>query len=214
MLKLFSIAPDRRIERPGNTMANLNRTNFSQIVSSSALVQTAFALHPTARLWWRAVLWLHGKPRDSLLPEAERIVLLARGFRYYASLYRGVGVLFLLLFPALLLVETYSAIASLLAGLYLWIISGLGSKGADAYSRNIPQARATLVSFFVMIVAFLSLFVSLLSRIAEEEALLPPSLNLLITGVLFVFGIGSYLIEIVFLVTHAPSVTNVTESRS
>jgi hypothetical protein len=182
-------------------MPTTDHPNFSQIVSSSPSVQNAFRLHRPTRLWWRMILWLHGKPRDPVLSEADKIALLARGFHFYAWLYRGVGVLFLLLAPALLLVETYSAIASLFAGLYLWFVSGLGNKGADAYLESDSEAKITLVAFFVMIVAFLSLFVGTLSRIADELVLLPPFLNLPIASGLFVFGIGSYLIEIIFLVT-------------
>ena len=59
-----------------------------------------------------------------------------------------------------------------------------------------------MLAFMVMIVAFLSLFVAAASVVANHEAWLGAGPNLAATGALFVFGVGSYMIEILYLATE------------
>ena len=117
--------------------------------------------------------------------------------------------IFLVLSPALFAIHRldqnevsgYWAAASLLAAIYLWNASGLGFAGAWVYETNEIQGTSALVAFMVMIVAFLSLFVAALSVVAHHAAWLGTMANLSAAAALFVFGVGSYMIEIVYLAT-------------
>jgi hypothetical protein len=181
--------------------------NFSQLVCSTQPVQEAFALHRPTRLWWRLILLLHGKPVNVSLSAQERIARVADGFKFYASLYRFLAAIFLLLTPTFLALNalekstswSYWAAASFLAFLYLWSVSGLGYVGANSYRTG--QGTSALVAFMVMIVAFLSMFVAAVSVLAHQLSWVATAPNLLGAGILFVFGIGSYLIEIIYLST-------------
>ena len=184
--------------------------NFSQIVCNPASMRDVFDLHRPTNAWWRLILALHGKPVQLTLSVEQKTERVADGFRFYASLYRGLGIMFLLLAPTLALLpiaesgsfSTYVALSSLLAGLYLWAISGLGYAGANSYRAGEQHESAVLIAFMVMIVAFLSLFVAAISVASQYSSSLPATLNLAAIGILFVFGIGSYMIEILYLATE------------
>jgi len=187
--------------------------NFSQIVCSAQPVQAAFALHPPTRFWWSLILMLHGKPVNPSLSQEEKIKRVADGFKFYAWLYRFLAVIFLVLAPIFVwlnVVEnsnssSYWAACSFLAGVYLWCVSGLGYAGAKSYSIGQNQGTSSLVAFMVMIVAFLSMFVAVVSVVAHHSAWLTPTLNLAAASTLFVFGVGSYMIEIIYLATERHS---------
>lgn len=190
-------------------MATTRRPTFAQIVCSDSAVQSAFLNHGPTQCWWRLILLLHGKPLEPSMSPAARTAKVAEGFRFYAMLYRSVAVLFLALSPALFAihrmdqneVSTYWPAASLLAAFYLWNASGLGFAGARIYETNEIRGTSALVGFMVMIVAFLSLFVAALSVMAHHAAWLGTMPNLVAAAALFVFGVGSYMIEIVYLAT-------------
>jgi len=92
-----------------------------------------------------------------------------------------------------------------MAAIYLWCVSGLGYAGAKAYRGSRTDGTASLIAFMVMIVAFLSMFVAAASLVLHSSASLPTAPNLVGAGLLFVFGIGSYMIEIIYLaVERAP----------
>lgn len=183
---------------------------FSTIICSSPHVKTAFSIHPPTRYWWNIILRLHGKPTDSHLSPQERVYCIAGGFRFYAWLYRLLAIIFLILAPALVALNvadntnasTYWGMASFLAGIYLWNVSGLGYAGAKSYLQRQPQSISTLASFMVMIVAFLSLFVAAVSVLAHQMEWVATWPNLLGATLLFIFGIGSYMIEVIYLVTQ------------
>ncbi|MCE9554788.1 MAG: hypothetical protein K8T91_15645 [Planctomycetes bacterium] len=191
-------------------MPQFKRPGFSQIVCSSRTVQDAFDLHRPTRCWWNLVLRLHGKPVDPLLTTVERITTIADGFDFYARLYRLLSVAFLLVASILFGLTAlegsdswfYWAATSLLAGIYLWCVSGLGFAGAKAYRGNQTQGASCLVAFMVMIVVFLCMFVAVASVIAHHSAYLATIPNLAAASALFIFGVGSYLIEIVYLVSE------------
>ena len=134
---------------------------------------------------------------------------IAAGFRFYAWLYRFLSVVFLLLGPMLWAANTsennvnYWAASSVLAGIYLWFCSGLGFAGARDYADESARGTIILLTFMVMIVAFLSAFVAVISAIAMQLNWLATAPNLAATGLLFVFGVGSYFIEIVYLASRA-----------
>jgi len=188
------------------------KPDFSQIVCSAGAVRTVFDDCLPTRLWWAAVLWLHGKPIDPALSAEERIRCVANGFRFYAGLYRllaGVFLLVALLLLAIPLMDRDSAppywvAASLFAALYLWIVSGLGYTGAASYRKGEWQGVPLLVTFIVTIIAFLSMFLAGVSIAASCSTWLSASANLSAAGALLVFGVGSYIIEVVYLVTERP----------
>lgn len=183
--------------------------NFSQIVCGASPVREAFLEHRPTRNWWRLILLLHGKPVQNSLSSSKITKRVADGFKFYAWLYRFLAVVFLLLAPVLFAFgaagdktsSTYFALCSLLAGLYLWSVSGLGYAGAKSYAANRDNGTTSLIAFMVMVVAFLSLFVAAISIVVQQNSWIPMLPNLAGAALLFVFGVGSYLIEIVYLAT-------------
>lgn len=183
---------------------------FSQIVCNAEPVRGAFASHWGTRLWWNLILKLHGKPVTTALSSLQRTQRIADGFKFYALLYRILAFVFLLpaLAFAILSAEAegtpfiYWAGASMGATLYLWGASSLGWNGAITYRHNPAEGRIALLAFMVMIVAFLSLFVGAVSvavHYASGVSVLP---NLAAATLLFIFGIGSYGIEIIYLASE------------
>jgi len=197
-------------------MAQEPTPSFQQVVCHTPAVRTAFAVCPALRHWWRIILFLHGKPRDPQMAPSERMRCIADGFGFYAWLYRLLSIIFLVFAGLLALLQgigstemsAYWWIASGMGSLYLWGVSGLGYHGTRAYRQALSQQTLShsvtlLVSFMVMIVAFLSLFVATLSVVTQYQSWANSVLNLAALGALFVFGVGSYLIEIVYLVREA-----------
>ena len=190
-------------------MSEKTKPTFQQVVCSAPPVQDAFADLPVLNRWWQIVLFLHGKPRDPLVSGTDRVRCVAEGFRFYAWLYRVLAMIFMALTGLLAALQgmgsdgisAYWIGASCLGGIYLWIVSRLGYYGAAAYGQQQPQSTSLLVSFMVMIVAFLSLFVAAVSVVAHHLGWVSSGLNLMAISALFVFGVGSYLIEIIYLVT-------------
>ena len=191
-------------------MAN-EKPTFSQLVCGAPDVRAAFESHRGAHWWWQLILHLHGKPVASTLSRAQETRQIAEGFRFYARLYRFLAVVFLLLGPLLLATDVdennvnYWAASSLLAGVYLWFCSGLGFAGARDYADETARGAVVLVAFMAMIVAFLSAFVAGVSVVAAQLNWLASAPNLAATSALFVVGVGSYFIEIVYLVSRENS---------
>lgn len=80
---------------PAPTVRDVIR-RFAEIVRSRPEVRAAYASHGPGRVWWRAILALHGEPvRLELSPERQGLVV-ARGFEVYAWIFRGLAVLLLL----------------------------------------------------------------------------------------------------------------------
>jgi hypothetical protein len=90
----------------------------------------------------------------------------------------------------------------LLTAVYLWVASGLAYAGAASYRREEVAGTVMLVAFLMMITAFLSLFVAVVSVTAHHWGLLAPWQNLLLMTVLLALGAGSYCLELVFLVAE------------
>jgi hypothetical protein len=191
-------------------MAIESKNGFSDLVCGALPVRAAFNGQRVLRLWWQVVLMLHGKPRDVNLPNADRLNCIANGFRFYAWLYRLLAVIFLSLSLALGALKIslagsetwYWCVASLLAAIYLWLVSGLGYAGAGAYRRGEGSSISALIGFMVMIIAFLSLFLSAASVAAYHFHWLPTGPNLAVAAVVFAFGVGSYFIEVLYLATE------------
>ncbi|PQV65529.1 hypothetical protein B1R32_101271 [Abditibacterium utsteinense] len=188
----------------------MKTTSFSRVVSGAEPVVSALDSCLWARRWWRAILWLHGKPTDPILDDAERRRIVAEGFRFYAVLYRLLAVLFGLI-GALCwymgVFETtnqtvYGVGLSVLFSSFLFLASGLGFAGAKALRENCGSARLMLTAFMVSIISFLSVFVGGLSVLMQWQTGHYAGLNLGVAGTLWFFGIGSYLIEVLYLVAE------------
>lgn len=184
------------------------KSTFSQLVCGAPVVRTAFESYAPMQLWWRLILILHGKPMKSSLSSQQETLQIAAGFRFYAQLYRLLAVIFLLLGPILIAADigennlNYWAASSVLAGVYLWFVSGLGFCGARDYAVNPARGSVVLIAFMTMIVAFLSAFVAVVSVVAMQFNWLATTPNLAATGLLFVLGVGSYFIEIIYLANY------------
>src|SRR5690242_523567 len=85
---------------------------FQDLVSSPIPVQASFSLHRPTAVWWGIILWLHGKPADPGLSPSECVACVARGFRFYASLYRVLAVILAAAAGGLLLCGALSTLES------------------------------------------------------------------------------------------------------
>ena len=182
--------------------------SFSRVVSGDAFVVDAFERSGAARVWWRAILWLHGKPTSPILSDNERRQIVAEGFRFYAQLYRFLGVLFWLVggactFAGIYETENatlYGTLASALAGGLLWFASGLGFRGAKLLRDGHHEGRFVLCAFMVIVIAFLSGLTAALSIGMQLQTETGALWNLAALGGMWAFGLGSYLIEVLYLV--------------
>lgn len=169
--------------------------------------------HAPTRAWWALILKLHGKPVELGLSHAARTQRVAAGFRFYAALYRALSIVFGLLCPVLVALHSmdeslgslYWAGASLLSAGFLWLVSGLGFIGARSYALGNESGRASLLAFMVMVVAFLSAFVAAASVAVQQHSWIGAVPNLLACAALFVLGVGSYFIEIIYLAMDRPA---------
>lgn len=182
--------------------------SFSRIVSSAEPVVGAFDCCGPTRFWWRAILWLHGKPTSPIIDGEERRHIVAEGFRFYAQLYRFLGVLFWLTGAACWsagIFETgrdafYWTGASGLVGAFLWFASSLGFAGTKALKQRHGNARLVLCAFMVSIIAFLSALTAVLSVVVQLLTSTDATLNLCALSLVWAIGIASCLIEVLYLV--------------
>lgn len=206
------------VRRGDLIMRKVQQPIFSRIICNAQDVQMAFASPRSMRLWWHLILRLHGKPVGMTLAPEARSQCVADGFKFYAWLYRLLAAIFFLMVPLLAMLDMaisshpsfYWAVSSFLAGIYLWCVSGLGYAGARDYRMGNHQGTSSLIAFMVMIIAFLSMFIGVVSVVAHHQAWLSDQANLALAGMLFSVGIGSYMIEIIYLATDrsASSSTN------
>ena len=192
-----------------NAMSSNATPSFQTLVCGAPGVRSAFSNHRGLSLWWRLVLWLHGKPVTGTLTDERYVECVARGFTFYALLYRSLGGVFLASGLVLFSLRcfdggtaAYWPAVSLVAAGYLWIAGGLAHRGAASFRRGDGAAATQLVTFIVMVIAFLSMFLGGASVSAYHLGWLTTWQNVL-SGVTFLaLGIGSYLIELVYLVTE------------
>ncbi len=176
---------------------------FAKIIRSSRAVRTAFDKAPAHRWWWRVVLALHGKPCRDDLSIADRKRILSIGFRFYAVLYALLALLMVAISVLLLAFRVVEGLywpgMALFACIYLSGSSALAFRGACLYPSDTRDASALLVVFFVAVIGFLMLFGGALSVFLNQHHPTFSVLAVPLLAVFVLFGVGSYLIEIMYL---------------
>lgn len=177
--------------------------NFAEIIRSNSAVRSAFDQVTTHRWWWKGILALHGKPHRHDLTPNERKRILSKGFRFYALLYTllslVMAVLCVLLFVFPVAEGYYWQGITMFASVYLGASSVLAFKGARRYMRDSTASSALLVVFFVAVIGFLMFFCGALWVIINQHQPQFGIVSLLLLILFVVFGVGSYLIEILYL---------------
>ncbi len=186
------------------------KPSFSRVVCGAEPVQSVFNSCFAARSWWRAILCLHGKPTSPMLSPRQRTEIVADGFRFYAQLYRFLALVFAFVSATALVLPVFSSTrdafywtgAAIGVALYLWSASRIGFAGAKALRAGLPDARLLLAAFMVSVIAFLSAFSAGLSVVIQTQELGEVWLNLGMTSAFWLIGIGSYFIEVLYLVAE------------
>lgn len=176
---------------------------FSKIVCSSQGVSEAFVGVRTLDLWWRIILFLHGKPGTSELPPSERIACIAQGFRFYAVLYAVIAAILIAagVGLAVLTASVYGAGLCLITGILLAGITLFGADASQRYAADAPYGTVHLAVFVVFLMLFLTGFIATASVALALITSIPAWVNLTATFGLLVFGVGSYCIELLYLLT-------------
>ncbi|MEM7557836.1 MAG: hypothetical protein AAF394_01810 [Planctomycetota bacterium] len=183
----------------------MNDMKFAEIVRSAPQVRETFSDAGAVDFWWRLILALHGKPVSKKIEEAETRLILVRGFRLYAYLYATVAVAMLLAAGTAWTSGLSNFWALLLAGasIYLVTSSKLAFVGSRNYLDRVGRGRVQLVTFFVSIIAFLSCFCGACAVAADFTLSGHGSFIFVGLATFLTLGVGSYTIEIVFLVSGA-----------
>lgn len=176
---------------------------FASVVRSPEHVRAAFASQRLLlKAWWGLILRLHGPAvRHSMTPEEERACI-ADGFHFYGTLYRLVALMLIIVFVG--------AVAAGITGLYgqallassagyLWVTANLATDGAKLYRARAAEGRPLLVTFLFFVTAFLVGFIATAGVVTHQHGLLPDLMNILLFAIFLAFGVGSYLIELLFL---------------
>ena len=177
---------------------------FASVVRSPGHVRAAFASQRfPLRTWWGLILRLHGRAarNSTMTPEEERACI-ADGFHFYGTLYRLVAVMLMVVFVGAVAAGISGfhgqALLACAAG-YLWITANLATDGARLYRASGAEGRPLLVTFLFFVTAFLVGFIATASAVAHQHGLLPDPVNVLLFALFLAFGVGSYLIELLFL---------------
>ena len=181
---------------------------FAREVCGASLVRTAFDTGSAVpRLWWRAILWLHGKPVVSNPTNTKRVECLANGFAFYAALYRVLALLMLVVGACLFYARMYApdviafywCLAAFVTGMCLLAIAQIGTQAAKQYRTSAASGIPQLAVFFALLIGFLSLLLGGASVALHITAYVSVLVNIGTVAVVFALGIGSYLLELVYL---------------
>lgn len=208
---------DRSEEPP--TLRDAMR-DFAAIIRSHPAVRASFRDHGPIRLWWRIILALHGKPVQLSLSSERQAGLVARGFEVYGWIFRalavtaGVALVVLCLLPTEIEPGTFALlIAGAVPGsIGFWVASGLLFTGARAYRVARSDAVPALVLGLVMIILLLCLTSIAAGAVVHSSDVAPLWLN---AGVLvgsIVFGVGSYVLELNYVLVTARAADRTTSS--
>lgn len=177
---------------------------FAQVVRTPREVRTAFDGQGVLAIWWRLILALHGKPVDPGLGPAARRSCVTAGFRFYGNLYAGLGVLVgLAALPCALYMNPYVAGLAIMASAFLVLAGSLAHRGARCYELMDERSTVLLVAFFSLIATFLCMVLAAISVYAELRGLVAPGPNLGALLLCAAVGVGSYGIEVVYVVSQA-----------
>jgi hypothetical protein len=159
------------------------------------------------RAWWSGVMRLHGKSGVKSEGKLEVGDVIANGFRFYARLYRILAALLMVASAFQLFIggpDGMLAGPAALAGaaLYLLVIAPLANRGADQWKADRRHAQIELVVFFAAIAMFLTGFISSAAVVGICYGELPGLATVLVCGALIIFGVGSYALEIVYVVNE------------
>lgn len=175
---------------------------FAQVVRTPREVRTAFDGQGVLAIWWRLILSLHGKPVDPGLAPAARRSCVAAGFRFYGHLYAGLGVwVGLAALPCALYANSYVAGVAIMASAFLVLTSGLARRGARYHELMDERSTVLLVAFFTLIATFLCMVLAAISVFAELRGLVAPGPNLAALLLFAAVGVGSYGIEVVYVLS-------------
>lgn len=180
--------------------------NFAEIVRSPKPVRIAFEHIPALGIWWRIVLALHGKPVQSTISPENKLKILIQGFRFYGYLYFGLGLVMACISVLLFMYDIFSLYWAALAAfssIYLVASAQLAFKGAKLFAYHYAHGAVLLVCFFISITIFLSAFGAVASSTAYHQEYTSSLVNLSLYVLFVLFGIGSYFIEVVYLLWYS-----------
>jgi len=182
-----------------------NSRNFASCIRSPEAVRDVFRTHRLFHWWWLMILRLHGKPvRQDTTPARVR-AFVADGLAFYAGLYRLLAIILLALLTSvgILSEESGGSVYLILAaasGGFLWATTSLGFRGVDAYRNGEKSGRTLLVVFVVLLTWFLIACAILSSACLYHRHACPLWVNVAATAVFVMIGVGSYCIELIYLV--------------
>lgn len=171
-------------------------TEFSKILGSASSVRECFQDIPGGQLWWWIVLALHGKLVGATTERHAEA--LQNGLRFYVALYRFLAVCLALSGVALgfCLGWGFGALALLTTAGVLVPVTSLGSRAAKDPARF-------AVLFFAALMAYLSLLLGGATVAAGLQFSTLPVPILITSVIVFLFGIGSYEIELVYFLRES-----------
>ena len=182
---------------------DVSQAAFRHVVVSPNAVRSAFAETRMTRWWWAAVLRLHGKPTAADVSIESARVCVAAGFRFYAWLYGVVGLAVAASSVAIGLnfesASLYWISLSVAIGMLLVASSRVAWAGAEAYRRHPAGAVPILMLFLAMVAVCLTFGLAAMSFAANDLQLVGAVTNVAALAGLVIVGIGSYAVEMAYL---------------
>lgn len=175
--------------------------DFTRVLRTRLAAEQPFAGAPGMRAWWRLILALHGKPPIGTAdPVADRRVV-ADGLRFYARLYRLLA-MFVAVSSGLFALagSGAAAVATALGSCALFALIRLADNGARAWLLDPSLARVDLAVFFAGISMLLTAFVAAVAAAVIVDGSLPWLAIVVAAGVVLAVGVGSYAVELVYVV--------------
>ncbi len=173
---------------------------FAALVRSPKGVRNAFINHSLMHWWWKIVLGLHGKPVLAAMDLPQQRQILSAGFRFYGWIYRilaGALALFGLIQAAA--GHVLSPSLCFLGAIYLWIVCGLAFRGSIELETSRTGAVQQWVPFLFGVAAFLMAFCGAIGVRLLDLEVIAPGLALAMMASFALFGAGSYMIELIYL---------------
>lgn len=178
--------------------------DFTRVLRTRLAAERPFAGAPGMRAWWRLILALHGKATIGVAdPVADRKVV-ADGLHFYARLYRILTVFVALSSAVFALAGSGAAsLATALGSCAVFALVRLADNGARQWLLDPSLARVDLAIFFSGISLLLTAFVAAVAAAAVADGSLPWIAIVVTAGVILVLGVGSYAVELVYVVAES-----------